>query len=82
MSGSGEPITRCPVCLYDLTGLPSNHRCPECGFEYDETTRVWWMRVVPPRLFWCVIIICDAEVLGFALAADFLQLYRATSAML
>lgn len=41
MSSGGEPITKCPVCRYDLTGLPKNHRCPECGFEYDETMRVW-----------------------------------------
>ena len=41
MNTSGQPITRCPVCRYDLTGLPKHHRCPECGFEYDETMR-WW----------------------------------------
>jgi hypothetical protein len=38
---TGQPLTHCPVCNYDLTGLPKNHRCPECGFEYDETTRIW-----------------------------------------
>jgi hypothetical protein len=41
MSSTGEPITRCPVCRYDLTGLPAKHRCPECGFIYDATTRIW-----------------------------------------
>ncbi|MDO8630648.1 MAG: hypothetical protein Q7R41_09140 [Phycisphaerales bacterium] len=41
MKSDGEPITKCSVCRYDLTGLPRNHRCPECGFEYDETMRVW-----------------------------------------
>ncbi len=41
MSAGGEQITKCPICRYDLTGLPKNHRCPECGFEYDETMRVW-----------------------------------------
>ena len=42
MSETDQPITECPVCRYNLTGLPKNHRCPECGFEYDETMRVWW----------------------------------------
>jgi hypothetical protein len=31
----------CPVCHYSLRGLPASHRCPECGFEYDEHTRIW-----------------------------------------
>lgn len=42
-----KPLPRCPVCRYDLTGLPAAHRCPECGIEYDEMTRVW--RVERPR---------------------------------
>lgn len=25
----------CPQCDYDLTGLPDEHTCPECGFVYD-----------------------------------------------
>jgi hypothetical protein len=25
---------KCPVCSYDLSGLP-DHRCPECGHEFD-----------------------------------------------
>lgn len=40
-------LDRCPVCRYSLQGLPRKHRCPECGFEYDEETRVW-----RPRSFW------------------------------
>ncbi len=31
----------CPVCNYLLTGLPLEHRCPACGFQYDEHTQVW-----------------------------------------
>jgi len=26
----------CPRCDYDLTGLPAEHTCPECGCRYDE----------------------------------------------
>lgn len=26
----------CPRCDYDLTGLPDEHICPECGFAYDK----------------------------------------------
>jgi hypothetical protein len=29
-------LTLCPRCNYDLGALPRRHRCPECGFEYDE----------------------------------------------
>ncbi|MHC5024071.1 MAG: hypothetical protein ACYTGG_09175 [Planctomycetota bacterium] len=28
-------MTRCPKCRYVLSGLPAEHRCPECGFDYD-----------------------------------------------
>ena len=34
-------LEHCPVCNYHLTGLPARHRCPECGFAFDEHTRVW-----------------------------------------
>src|SRR5262245_12509714 len=33
-----EPLTDCPHCGYSLNGLPREHRCPECGFEYDANT--------------------------------------------
>ncbi len=41
-------IGKCPNCGYSLVGLPLEHRCPECGFEYDRDSvlfaepRVWW----------------------------------------
>lgn len=28
-------LQRCPQCDYDLSTLPEEHRCPECGFAYD-----------------------------------------------
>ena len=43
-------LSQCPECAYDLRGLPPPHRCPECGFEYDEFTRVWKPRR-PARLY-------------------------------
>jgi hypothetical protein len=33
-------VARCPQCSYDLSNLPTKHRCPECGFAYDEWTIV------------------------------------------
>lgn len=36
MNDSQAPeIRACPSCEYDLAGLPDEHTCPECGFEYD-----------------------------------------------
>jgi hypothetical protein len=55
MSTAGEPITKCPVCRYDLTGLPRNHTCPECGFEYDESMRVWFPRGKTPGWYWIIV---------------------------
>lgn len=44
-------LGKCPVCRYSLQGLPAAHRCPECGFAYDENTTVW--RPLKPRaIFW------------------------------
>ncbi len=41
MNESSKPLTRCPVCRYDLRGLPAEHRCPECGMAYDSTVQIW-----------------------------------------
>ncbi len=30
-------LSQCPQCRYDISGLPATHRCPECGFTYDES---------------------------------------------
>jgi hypothetical protein len=37
----GYPVKTCPACGYSLEGLPRRHCCPECAFEYDESTRCW-----------------------------------------
>ena len=36
----GFRLEACPRCEYSLIGLPAQHRCPECGFEYDGRTFV------------------------------------------
>jgi hypothetical protein len=46
---TSAPLTHCPICRYDLSGLPKDHRCPECGFEYDASMRMW---VAPPARWW------------------------------
>lgn len=30
-----QKYTRCPACEYDLSALPPEGRCPECGAEYS-----------------------------------------------
>ncbi len=30
-------LPECPACLYDLSGLPDEHECPECGLQYDRS---------------------------------------------
>ena len=57
-------LIECPQCNYSLTGLPSEHRCPECGLVYDalcEIYRVtgWWalfrMAALPILVVaWCL----------------------------
>ncbi len=37
-------LSHCLECGYSLEGLPTHHRCPECGWEYDQYTRVWRRR--------------------------------------
>ncbi len=29
-----KSLQDCPACGYDLRGLPTDHRCPECGVAY------------------------------------------------
>jgi hypothetical protein len=56
---------RCPVCDYDLRGLPVPHRCPECGAQYDICRTRWHptlSSVDPGWIFrrfamFCVVII-------------------------
>jgi hypothetical protein len=34
-------LPHCPMCRYSLQGLPSEHRCPECGLAFDAASRLW-----------------------------------------
>ena len=62
-----KPLTRCPQCKYSLTGLPAQHRCPECGLFYDLNSRVWRNRF--PKKSIVVPICCTAVVLAFVVTA-------------
>ncbi len=48
-------LTHCPCCKYDLTGLPEQHRCPECGYDYDRDSEVIPLQSPPP--LWIKILI-------------------------
>lgn len=44
-SSCGEHLlNECPFCDYSLEGLPVQHKCPECGREYDRRWRVFGNR--------------------------------------
>lgn len=71
-SSQGQPLRRCPVCKYPLSGLPAHHRCPECGFEYDERSRIWHDRIllrrgIVPFVAAIELVILTAIAVGFAL---------------
>lgn len=44
----------CTNCLYPLDGLPDQHRCPECGVEYDRDAcrQLWqaWLKETEFRM--------------------------------
>ncbi|MCG3129688.1 MAG: hypothetical protein FLDDKLPJ_00423 [Phycisphaerae bacterium] len=41
MKGNPPAAKTCHRCGYDLSGLPEDYRCPECGLRYDADTRSW-----------------------------------------
>lgn len=38
---SDKALSTCPACRNELQALPPPNRCPHCGFDYDDHTRVW-----------------------------------------
>ncbi len=53
----------CPRCRYSLVGLPTHHRCPECGLEIERDAQLF----KPSRRSWKLsgVINClGAAVLG------------------
>jgi len=55
---------RCPQCDYSLAGLPDNHHCPECGFEYESRGFQVFKR---PRLYTYVAFACAAAGLIYGM---------------
>ena len=56
-----EYLTRCLKCGYNLTGLPPQHRCPECGLKYDKQLPCWrphqkWLWLVIPGVALLVLM--------------------------
>jgi len=57
-------IDNCPVCEYSSAGHPVQHRCPECGLEYEsdavlfaEPRWCWWTGAVANALVVLTVVI-------------------------
>ncbi len=57
-------LEACPKCAYSLQGLPGEHRCPECGFAYDDLSFVLTGIVrgttnmsIPRKLLYALLVI-------------------------
>ena len=63
-------LAHCPRCPYALTGLPVEHRCPECGLQLDRRWQVYGGRLTPRKsarrmrvLVLCAFVVPIAGVL-------------------
>ncbi len=61
-----ERLSECPACDYDLRGLPIDHRCPECGFYFDNNTHVW-RPGVHRATYWIICILSLVVLLGLCI---------------
>jgi hypothetical protein len=58
----------CPGCDYDLTGLPDECACPECGADIGHglrSARVWWWEPPSTAEFAVMAILAVAFSVGF-----------------
>lgn len=66
-----DSVNECGQCGYDLTGLPSQGRCPECGNVYDIDTSKGLTRdpSIAPRRVWFVKHIRTLVIIAMAICA-------------
>ena len=62
-------LSLCPACGYDIDGLPPRHRCPECGFVYDERMFLLEGWRLPGRRAWLRSMILYAPIAFIVLGA-------------
>ncbi len=85
-------LSKCPQCNYSLTGLPTNHVCPECGLEYDELTvcikpsmsrrhvgNLWAGTALAAIVWWWSRDLLFVGILGVALAVELYLALRSAS---
>jgi rubredoxin len=62
-----DPGANCPICGYSQHSLPVKHVCPECGFEYDQMTRILRSRATGRILHLEAVLACIFLILGMLL---------------
>jgi hypothetical protein len=62
-------MSNCPMCGYDLQGLPEGHVCPECAFPVERESRLYGRTKYAPALRWllCFYLLATCAVLLIAL---------------
>lgn len=65
-------IDRCPRCCYSLRGLPTVHRCPECGLQCDSDAVVFR----EPRIAWVCVASLTAGLLLWRAVSTFAGIGR------
>jgi hypothetical protein len=70
---------QCPACGYNLTGLPEEGVCPECGRSYN--TRVWAVYTPRPFLGYALLLAIPAAIMVLSFAAFFAMFMGACMVM-